>query len=142
MFTILGAGGVIGDALAKELAVTKNPVRLVARSRKKTTEGQETFSADITNLDQTIQAVAGSEIVLLRIRLKYDLKIWKEMWPPIMANTIEACKRAKAKLIFFDNAYMYGKVNGVMTEESQFNPTSKKGEVRTQIATQLLNEMK
>lgn len=142
MFTILGAGGVIGDVLAKELAVTKKTVRVVARNPKKTTDGQETFSADITNRDQTIQAVAGSEIVFLLIGLKYDLNVWKKMWPPIMSNTIEACKRAKAKLIFFDNVYMYGKVNGIMTEETPFNPTSKKGEVRTKIATQLLNEMK
>ena len=31
-----------------------------------------------------------------------------------------------AKLIFFDNVYMYGKVNGIMTEETAFNPCSKK----------------
>lgn len=142
MLTILGAGGVIGDVLAKELAVTKKAVRVVARNPKKTTEGQETFSADITNRDQTIRAVAGSEIVFLLIGLKYDLNVWKEMWPPIMSNTIEACKRAKARLIFFDNVYMYGKVNGIMTEETPFNPTSKKGELRAKIAATLLNEMK
>jgi len=34
------------------------------------------------------------------------------------------------------------KVNGVMTEETPFHPSSKKGEVRAQIATMLLNEMK
>jgi nucleoside-diphosphate-sugar epimerase len=33
-------------------------------------------------------------------------------------------------------------VKGVMTEETPFNPTSKKGEVRAKIATQLLEEMK
>ena len=123
MFTTLGAGGVIGDVLAKELAVTKKTVRLVARDPKKTTESQETFSADITNRDQTIQAVAGSKIVFLLIGLKYDIKVWQTTWPLIMSNTIEACKRAQAKLIFFDNVYMYGKVNGVMTEEASFNPT-------------------
>jgi len=59
-----------------------------------------------------------------------------------MANTIEACKRAHAKLIFFDNVYMYGKVSGAMTEETPFNPCSKKGEVRAKIATSLINEWK
>lgn len=142
MFTIVGSGGVVGDALAKEFASKKIPVRLVARNPKKIAEGQETISADITNLDQTIQAVTGSGVVFLLIGLKYDIKVWQTMWPPIMANTIQACKRAKAKLIFFDNVYMYGKVNGVMTEETPFNPTSKKGEVRAQIVTTLLNEMK
>ena len=74
--------------------------------------------------------------------LKYDVKIWRELWPRIMSNTIEACKRAKAKLIFFDNVYMYGKVSGRMTEETAFNPCSKKGEIRAQIARTLLNEIK
>jgi hypothetical protein len=45
-----------------------------------------------------------------------------------MRNTIEASKRANAKLIFFDSVYMYGKVDGVMTEETPFNPCSKKGD--------------
>ncbi len=64
------------------------------------------------------------------------------MWPAIMQNTIDACKTHNAKLIFFDNIYCLGKVNGSMTEESPFNPNSKKGLVRAAIATQLLNEIK
>jgi nucleoside-diphosphate-sugar epimerase len=64
------------------------------------------------------------------------------MWPRIMSNTIEACKRAGAKLIFFDNVYMYGKVSGPMTEQTPFNPCSKKGEIRAKIATMLINEWK
>jgi nucleoside-diphosphate-sugar epimerase len=45
-------------------------------------------------------------------------------------------------LVFFDNVYMYGKVDGVMTEETPFHPCSKKGEIRAEIATTLLNEMR
>jgi nucleoside-diphosphate-sugar epimerase len=59
-----------------------------------------------------------------------------------MGNTIEACKRVNAKLVFFDNVYMYGKVAGPMTEDTPFNPCSRKGAVRAQIATMLLNEIK
>src|SRR5258708_209710 len=46
------------------------------------------------------------------------------------------------QLVFFDNVYMYGKVDGVMTEETPFRPCSKKGEIRAEIATLLLNEIK
>src|SRR5258708_11814533 len=46
------------------------------------------------------------------------------------------------QLVFFDNVYMYGKVDGVMTEETPFRPCSKKGEIRAEIATMLLNEIK
>jgi nucleoside-diphosphate-sugar epimerase len=59
-----------------------------------------------------------------------------------MTNVINACAATGAKLIFFDNVYMYGKVDGVMTEETPFNPCSKKGAIRAAIANQLLNETK
>ena len=44
-----------------------------------------------------------------------------------MANVIEACKRAQAKLVFFDNVYMYGKVDGPMTEEHALRPLLEEG---------------
>jgi nucleoside-diphosphate-sugar epimerase len=37
---------------------------------------------------------------------------------------------------------MYGKVDGVMTEETPYAPCSKKGEIRAKIATTLMNEVK
>jgi nucleoside-diphosphate-sugar epimerase len=141
VITILGAGGPIGDELAKILAASGKPFRLVSRNPKPAASG-EIFAADLTDQEQTIRAVAGSSVVHLLVGLKYDLRVWRDLWPRIMANTIEACKRAQAKLIFFDNVYMYGKVNGAMTEETPYAPCSKKGEIRAQIATTLLNEVK
>jgi nucleoside-diphosphate-sugar epimerase len=142
MITILGAGGAIGNELVKVLAEKNQPFRLVGRNPQATPGATETLAADLTDMDQTIRAVAGSSIVHLLIGLKYDHKLWAEMWPRVMSNTIEACKRAGARLVFFDNVYMYGKVSGPMTEETPFNPCSKKGEIRAKIATTLMNEWK
>jgi nucleoside-diphosphate-sugar epimerase len=142
MITILGAGGVIANEVVKLLSARKEPFRLVARNARPVSGAGEMLSADLTDKDQTIRAVAGSSIAYLLVGLKYDHKLWAEMWPRIMANTIEACKRSGARLIFFDNVYMYGKVTGAMTEETPFNPCSKKGEVRAKIATSLINEWK
>src|ERR1700693_899628 len=141
MQTILGAGGAIGTELVRELARARQPVRLVARNPKPV-EGAEAVSADISNLDQTIEAVSGSTVVHLLVGLKYDLKVWREMWPRIMDNAIEDRKGSGARLVFFDNVYMYGKVDVVMTEETPFRPCSRKGEIRAEIATTLLNEIK
>lgn len=102
----------------------------------------EIHPADLSDKLQTIAAVKGSSLVYLLVGLKYDRRIWAENWPQIMANTIEACKQAGARLIFFDNVYMYGKVAGPMTEETPFHPSSKKGEIRAQIAMSLINEWK
>jgi nucleoside-diphosphate-sugar epimerase len=59
-----------------------------------------------------------------------------------MENAIDACKRSNTRLLFFDTVYMYGKVDGAMTEETPFQPCSKKGEVRAEIATRLLDEIR
>jgi len=115
---------------------------LVGRNPASADGSAEAVSADISNLDQTVKAVSGSTVVYLLVGLKYDLKIWRALWPRIMQNAIEACKRAKARLIFFDNVYMYGQVNGAMTEQTPFNPCSAKGEIRAQIASVLLDEVK
>ena len=138
MITILGAGGAIGGQLAKQLAAKGQPFRLVDRAPRTTPGATELVVADLTDLDQTVRAVAGSSVVYLVVGLKYDHAVWKELWPRVMSNTIEACKRAGAKLVFFDNVYPYGKVSGPMTEETPFNPCSAKGEVRAQVATALI----
>jgi nucleoside-diphosphate-sugar epimerase len=138
MITILGAGGTIGNELARILTAEGRRFRLVGRNPKPLA-GAETFPADLSDRDQTIRAVAGSTVVHLLVGLKYDRKIWQELWPRIMANAIEACKRAQAKLIFFDNIYMYGRVAGPMTETTPYNPCSTKGEIRAKIATTLMD---
>jgi nucleoside-diphosphate-sugar epimerase len=142
MVTILGAGGAIGNELAELLARRNQPFRLVGRNPRPAPRATETLAADLTDKEQTIRAVAGSSVVHLVVGLKYDHKVWQEMWPRIMANAIEACKRAGAKLVFFDNVYMYGRVSGVMTEETPFHPCSRKGEIRAMIATALIHEWK
>ncbi len=142
MDTILGAGGVVGSVLLRELGKRGAQVRLVGRNVVPSGGAKEAVRADLSRLDDTVSAVAGSTVVYLVVGLKYDLKVWRELWPRIMTNTIEACKRAKAKLIFFDNVYMYGKVNGAMTEDTPYNPCSMKGEIRAKIASQLLDEVK
>lgn len=139
--TILGAGGPIGTELAKILAAKNTPFRLVGRNPKPL-PGGEVKAADLTDQRQTIEAVAGSDVVHLLVGLKYDTSVWREMWPRIMSNTIEACKRAGAKLIFFDNVYMYGKVDGPMTEDAPYAPCSKKGEIRAKIADQLMGDVR
>lgn len=139
--TILGAGGAIGNALTYELLRTNENVQLVSRSNY-SIPGTKSFKADITSYNETLNSVKNSDIVYLCAGLPYDSKIWADLWPKIMQNSIDACKSVDAKLIFFDNVYMYGKVNGKMTETTPYNPCSRKGEIRAKIATQLENEIK
>ena len=139
--TILGAGGSIGNPLAIELLESGEEVRLVSRSGY-SIAGAESFKADITSYDEVLKSIEGSSVVYLVAGIYYDLKTWKELWPKIMQNTIDACKKTNTDLIFFDNVYMYGKVDGPMTELTPYNPCSKKGEIRARIALMLEDEMK
>ena len=139
--TILGAGGAIADSLAGELANRHIPFRLVAR-HPVSIAGAEVLPADLTDRDQTLQAVAGSSVVYLCVGLKYDYRIWRSQWPRIFDNTIEACIQSGARLIFFDNVYMYGRTEGPMTEETPYDPSSRKGDLRARLATQLMSEVR
>jgi nucleoside-diphosphate-sugar epimerase len=140
--TILGANGVIGRELSRHLSQYSNRVRQVSRSPKPVNAIDELFSADLLDAKATADAVAGSEITYLVAGLKYDHKVWEEQWPRVMRNAIDACKRHGSALVFFDNVYAYGRVNGLMTEKTPYNPCSRKGEVRARIASILMDEMK
>jgi len=142
MQTILGAGGVISNDLAKEIKKFDSKVRLVSRNPRKINTDDELVNADLLNPKQTIDAVKGSDVVYLTAGIKYNTKVWQTDWHQIMSNVINACKEHNSKLVFFDNVYMYGLVDGWMTEETPVNPSSKKGEVRAKIADMLINEYK
>jgi nucleoside-diphosphate-sugar epimerase len=143
MQTILGSSGIIGKEVAKTLhkSFTKN-IRLVSRNPKQVNPTDQLFKADLTDRHQVMQAVKGSEVVYLTVGIQYSAKVWAAQWPVIMQNVIDACKEHKAKLVFFDNVYSYGKVEGWMTEETPYNPCSKKGTIRLKIVNMLMDEVK
>lgn len=143
MQTILGANGTIGAVLAKELTHYTNQIRLVSRNPKKVNETDELFQADLSDPHQVEKAIEGSEVVYLLVGFDYNIKVWQEQWPKLMRATIDACRKHKAKLVFFDNVYMYD-INAIphMTEQSPLNPPSKKGALRREIADMILNEVK
>ena len=137
--TILGAGGVIGRELSRSLAEAGGVrVRQVGRTPRSVVPGDEQVPADLLDADATTRAVAGSAVTYLVAGLPYDAKVWQRDWPRVMQHAIDACARAGSALVFFDNVYAYGRVDGPMTEATPYNPCSKKGEVRAAIATTLM----
>jgi len=143
MQTILGANGTIGSILAKELVTYTDKIRLVSRYPRKVNETDELFPADLSNTAVVDQAIAGSDVVYLVVGFDYKLEVWEEKWPKLVKATISACIKHNARLVFFDNVYMYD-INSIphMTEDSPYNPPSKKGAVRKQIAQMIMDEVK
>lgn len=140
LHTLLGANGTIANALLPVLLENGENVRLVSRNPRPV-EGTETMAANMLDREQVFRAVKGSSIVYLLIGITYNADTWHRDWPVIMRNVIDACKAENAKLIFFDDVYMYGKVDGVMTEETPYRPSSRKGSVRAGVARMLQDEM-
>ena len=143
MHTILGAGGPVANALTKELIAHNKTIRLVSRKPVNVDYDKATWQkADLLVYDEVLAAAQGSTIIYLVAGLVYDKDIWREQWPIIMQNVINVTKATGARLIFFDNVYMYGLVNGAMKEDTPYNPSSAKGKVRAGIAEILMNEVK
>ena len=143
MQTILGAGGDIGKELAKNLNGYSDKIRLASRTPERINPSDELFPCDLTDAQEVMNAVQGSSIVYLTAGLKYSTRVWQRTWPSLMKNVIEACKKQDAKLVFFDNVYLYD-VTGIphMTEETPVNPPSKKGKVRAQLVKMIEDEIK
>lgn len=142
MQTILGANGQIGREVAICLKESfTNDIRLVSRKPQKVNDTDQLFSADLLDPQQALDAVAGSEIVYMTVGLPMDTELWVKQWPILMHNVIEACVTHGAKLVYFDNTYMYPQTATPQTEETPFLPNGAKGRVRAEIVNKLLEAM-
>lgn len=143
MQTILGANGQIANELAKELKKNYTAdIKLVSRNPRRVNDSDVLFQANLLDYQQTSSAVKGSQVVYLTAGLPMDTKLMQQQFPVFMRNTIDACVEHGAKLVFFDNTYMYPQNNIPLTEETKFDPVGPKGKVRAEIANILLDSIK
>ncbi|MET7322817.1 NAD-dependent epimerase/dehydratase family protein [Streptomyces sp. NPDC005549] len=142
MQTVLGANGPIGEELTRELYRTfTHDIRLVSRNPVQIHDTDQLLQADLTDPEATTRAVEGSEIAYLTVGLPMDSRLWERQFPVMMRNVIDACAKYGTKLVFFDNTYMYPGTTTPQTESTGFEPNGRKGRVRAQIATMLLDAM-
>lgn len=142
MQTILGSGGAIGQPLARELKKYTSAIRLVSRNPKKVNDTDELFPIDLNDPGQVDKAIAGSEVVYVVVGFEYKLGVWQKVWPAFMQAVIKACQKHQAKLVFFDNVYMYDATAiPHMTENSPIRAVSKKGAVREQLHRMIMEEV-
>lgn len=142
MQVILGSSGQIGHGLAESLSLEfTTDLRLVSRRPQRVNPGDILHPADLLDAAQTLAAVKGAEVAYLTAGLPMDTALWEAQWPRIMRNVIEACATHGARLVFFDNTYMYPQTETPQTEDTAFAPFGPKGRVRAAIATALLDAM-
>jgi nucleoside-diphosphate-sugar epimerase len=139
---ILGANGALGSAIVRELAKDGKRVRCVVRNTihaNKLFEGLniEIFQADILEYNQLEQAVQGATVVYHCVGIPYTK--WLKLFPKIQDNIVKVLTSSDSILVYADNLYMYGKMNGEeITEKHPHLAQSKKGMLRSKLANELL----
>jgi nucleoside-diphosphate-sugar epimerase len=96
---------------------------------------------DLLDAEGVKRACRGATTIYLCAGLVYSAPVWERQWPPIMDHVITAARETGAHLLFFDNVYMYGAVDGPMREDTPYRPGSRKGELRARIANTLMQEV-
>ncbi len=129
---VLGAGPT-GRAVIARLAEANRPTRVVTRSgTADVPAGVEVVAADVTDPADAARACEGAGVVFGCVGLPgYDR--WPELWPPLMTGMLHGAEHARAPLIFMDNLYMYGPVDGPRTEDMPLTDYGDKPAVRAQI---------
>ena len=137
LHVVIGASGSIGRALVRELLARGRKVRAVNRRGVKLYhDNVESFKADVSVKDHAIAACKGASVVYHCAGAEYTK--WGRQLPVLMKGIMEGAVSAGAKLVYADNLYMYGPVDGLITEDLPNNATSNKGKIRAKLAETLM----
>jgi nucleoside-diphosphate-sugar epimerase len=136
LHVVLGAGP-LGLAVARHLAARGDRVRAVVRGgRADLPEGVEVVGADLNIEADAKRECEGAAVVYHCANPPYAK--WADLHPPLMDAVIEGAAAAGARLVFGDNVYAYGAVDGPLTEELPYLARGPNGRARAQIAETLL----
>jgi nucleoside-diphosphate-sugar epimerase len=137
---VLGTGA-LGLAVARQLSSTGQHFRVVSRVADiALPAGAEHLAANVAEPAEAKRACVGAAVVYHCASPPYHL--WPKLHPPLMAAIIEGAAATGAKLIFGDNLYAYGPVDGALTEDLPYHATGPNGRTRAQIATMLMSAHK
>ncbi len=130
--TVLGSGPA-GTALARELVRRGHPVRLVDRKGAgPAIEGVERFAADVSTVEGARAAIGGAAVVHHCVNVAYHLQT--EVMPRVQQAVLTAVEATGVRLVVLDTLYPYGETGGaVMTEDSPWQATSRKGRMRAEL---------
>jgi nucleoside-diphosphate-sugar epimerase len=126
---IVGAGQV-GRHLAELLGTQGHDVTVVTRSGSGP-ENVTRIAADATDRDRLIEITKGADVLYNVAAPPYTR--WPQDWPPLAAALLAAAVATGAVLVTSSNLYIYGQVDGPMTEDLPAAPVGHKGRVRAKM---------
>lgn len=110
--------GALGREITRQLTAAGRPVVVIQRRKPADLPAGATFiAADIMDVQAITAALAGAKEVICALGLPYQASLWEEGWPRAMANLLAGCEAAGARMVFADNLYLYGPVDGPLTED-------------------------
>src|SRR3954469_8253202 len=129
---VVFGSGALGRAIARLLLEKGKRVRMVTRRGEGAPPGAEGDKADASDPKSTGAACEGAAVVYHTATPDYTK--WAELYPPIQRGVIEGAASAGAKLVSAESVYMYGAVDGPMTEDLPHAATTRKGKIRAALA--------
>ena len=130
--------GPLGLAVAGQLTSSGQRVRLVNRSGKADAPQEvEVVAADVTDPAAARKVCEGASVVFHCASGPYGR--WAQTLPPIMKGIIEGASAAGARLVYGDNLYAYGPVDGPIREDLPYRPIGPTTRARAEMATTLMN---
>ncbi|MDX3194463.1 NAD-dependent epimerase/dehydratase family protein [Streptomyces sp. MN03-5084-2B] len=131
LHVVVGAGPV-GSATARLLASRGEKVRLLTRSGGgPVLDGVERVAADATDSAALARHAEGAVALYSCGGPAYHH--WSTGWPPLGAALLRAAETTGAVLVTTGNLYLYGAVEGPITEQLPVRPNSVKGAVRAKL---------
>lgn len=126
---VLGGNGVVGRETVRAL-VERGEIPASVGRQPSTVRGAQSVSADLLDPVAVSRALRGADVAYLTVGLPYSARVWAEQWPIILGHAIDAAIENDTHLVYLDNVYAYGQVEGAMTEQTPIRPCSKKGRIR------------
>ncbi len=140
---VLGATGGAGAAIALALHRHHWHVRALTRSveaaRQKFPDLSfiDWFQGDALDGESVIDAAFGTSAIIHAVNPP-GYKNWDRDVLPMLENSMEAARRANARLVVPGNVYNFGPDAGpVVNEQSPQNPLTRKGRIRVDMETML-----
>jgi nucleoside-diphosphate-sugar epimerase len=136
LHAVLGTGP-LGLAVARYLADRGDRVRAANRGgRADLPEGVEVLRANVADAADATRACDGAAVVYHCANPPYAK--WPELHPPLMEAIIEGAAATGARLVFADNLYAYGPVDGPLKEDLPYLAKGPNGRTRARIAETLM----
>ena len=129
--------GAVGRAVINELLERGLPVRAIARRPVAgLPRDVDLVQADVTDPDAARRAMTGAAVVYHVASAPYHR--WPELLPPLMRGVLDGAASTGARIIYADNLYAYGSVDGPLTEDLPSRAAGPNGRVRAALADRLM----